>query len=434
MNKSGEINFYQIFFIGVFALIAIVFFIFFATQKTTNGNSGDGNVEITIWGTLPYDVLESTFIEIEDLGEGLSINYSYSDENSFINKFVNSVASGNQPDLVLLPHEVILKNVNILTTIPYDVVTESEYKSQFLPATNILLAEDGILGIPFAVDPLVAFYNKDILQSSFIVNTPTTWAEFVSEVVQNGTIRNESIILQASVGLGGSGNIENMKDIISTLFLQSGNKIVGLDNVSGKRLTSLVTEDFNVSAISENVLQFYTQFSEPNSNVYTWNNSLVKDTIFFLSNKLIYYFGFASEYPDLVKSSPNLSIGVSIVPQLSDESLKATFGRVYAFALPRSPNNYFESINVASLITNTYGVGEKVIPTALLFAYETLPSDEILNTNYRSAIISKNWIDPDFTETNLFFQEMVENIISGRFSIHESLEVFNSQLNNLLVQ
>lgn len=422
-----DINMYQIFFIGLFFLIAIVFFVFFAIQRGGNPEGAGGElVSITIWGTLSPENFEETFIDLE-LNSNIIVNYVFKDENSFESEFKSAVAEGVQPDLVLLPHELILSNQRILTIIPFESFPESDFKNQFLPATQILLTNSGILGIPVSVDPLVAFYNRDILQSSFTVDFPSNWNDFIVNIVNRSTKRNDNVITQASVGIGGVQNIENAKEILSTLFLQSENEIISPEGIS------TLYKGIDEQSVSRNVLEFYSQFSDPTKATYTWNSALARDRSLFLSGQLLVYFGFSSEYTSLTRSQPNLDIGVALIPQL-DDSLKKTFGRVYAFALPRQPNNLQAAITSASTIVGAYAQKEQSVPPAVGSAYVRLPFDDIANANYRSAIIADNWLDANPVLTNIYFRNMLDSLISGRLSASESLTLLDSQLDGLFVR
>ena len=461
INQGGKISFLQIFFIGLFCLFAIVFFVLFATSRGIGKSSNDNAIDtVVIWGTLINDDLNATIDRFNSNSE-IQIRYFFKTESAFSRDFVQAIATRTQPDLVLLPHELILKHGDVLGAIPYKhsdenlAYSRTLYENNFMPATNIFLFSGGILAFPLAVDPIVAYYNKDLLSSIFVANPPRTWDGFVSNVLQSGTKRDGSIILQSAIPLGESRNITNFKDILSALLLQSGSRIVYESNQTNtpRYLSDISNNGDNSKAI--NTTNFYTSFSNPSNRFYTWNGSISNDKLFFASGQSVFYLGFASEYGELLKSAPNLNIGATIIPQLS-ESDQATFGRVYGFATPRvnrsgkidlGVNTFYLNFAQHLIFGYAYTIERSsqqpdgivvyfpnLIPTSVSAAYATqnLPTDPVLNTNYRSVIISKNWLDFDANLTERYFQELVENTTTGVESLESSVEILDSRIENIL--
>ena len=59
-------------------------------------------------------------------------------------------------------------------------------------------------------------------------------------------------------------------------------------------------------------------------------------------------------------------------------------------------------------------------------------SDSAKTIFYNSALISKGWIDPDSKKTDQVFQDMVENITTGKMNIQESVLRASTEIDNLL--
>ena len=50
---------------------------------------------------------------------------------------------------------------------------------------------------------------------------------------------------------------------------------------------------------------------------------------------------------------------------------------------------------------------------------------------YNSALISRGWIDPDSNKTDNIFQNMVENITTGRMSVQESISKASAEIDRI---
>jgi hypothetical protein len=59
-------------------------------------------------------------------------------------------------------------------------------------------------------------------------------------------------------------------------------------------------------------------------------------------------------------------------------------------------------------------------------------SDPVRTVFFNSALISRGWIDPDSNKTDQIFQDMVENITTGRSTVQDSVSTASMQLDNLL--
>ena len=62
--------------------------------------------------------------------------------------------------------------------------------------------------------------------------------------------------------------------------------------------------------VGESVLRFYTQFADPAKETYSWNKTFQNDKNAFISGKLAFYFGYASEYKDIQQKNPNLRFDI----------------------------------------------------------------------------------------------------------------------------
>jgi ABC-type glycerol-3-phosphate transport system substrate-binding protein len=177
------------------------------------------------------------------------------------------------------------------------------------------------------------------------------------------------------------------------------------------------TSKANSLATGNAVLFFYTQFAVPSRDLYSWNRSKGLDRDEFLGGTLGLYFGKGSEYAALARENPNLNFDVEQVPQGSDATVLRNYGDFYAFAIPRA------STNSAGAYALALYLSEPAHATKIASAYNLAPvqrsvlgggsTDSVKNVLYRSALISRGWLDPKPSETSRLFREMIEEVVAN---------------------
>jgi ABC-type glycerol-3-phosphate transport system substrate-binding protein len=276
---------------------------------------------------------------------------------------------------------------------------------------------DGVYGIPFAVDPLVMYWNRDIFSASNLATPPKTWETLVSQTTKAIVHSdNQFNISQSAVALGEYVNVTHAKDILAMLFIQAGTSIVREKGDSYE-----VTFDDTVEnglTPAEAALTFYTQFVSPGKDVYSWNRSKGFDRAEFLSGNLAMYFGKGSERAALIRENSNLNFDVAPIPQGEGSTVKRTYGDFYAFAIPRGSGNIQGAYAAATFLAAPANVKPLIdalefapVHRALFDGSETDPFKKVVN---QSALLARGWLDPAPRETGDIFKTMIEEITSGR--------------------
>ena len=425
---------FQIGIIGVFAVLAVIGVLAFAGVGGF-GQDADEIGKIEIWGTIPNDTVDQLLEAVKDADDSFSgVKYIEKDINTYQKEFVEALAVGAGPDLFLLGHDGIVRNQDKVIEVPYKSFSERDFKNTFIEEGEIYLTATGSLGMPFTVDPLVMYWNRNIFQNVGIANPPKFWDElFVlsPKITQRDSASN---IIRSFTALGEFNNIENAKDILSAFIIQSGNPIV---TASENGLESVLDERFGfASSPAESAIRFYTEFSNPIKSVYSWNRSLPNSKQLFTAGDLAIYFGFASELPDIIRANPNLNFDISALPQLRDSDTRITYGHMNALSISRSSRNPSGAFAVALALTSA---GSNALFSNLsglppvrrdLLAIEQ--TDAIASVLYDSAIISKAWLDPSTVDSRSIFKNMIESVTSGRASLNDAVDTANDELNLLL--
>lgn len=424
---------FRLIFTAVFAIFIVIGVIMFSLFR---GGSGGSQLEqITIWGTIP----KSLFVKsLEDINLNkdvkISVNYIEKESDSFDGDFIEALASGAGPDAILLFQDQILRHRDKLYPIPYSAISERDFRDAFIEEGEIYLFSDGIIALPFAIDPLVMYWNRDAFTAALVTQAPSYWDQFFPLVGKITKVDKDLNILRSAVSFGEFRNIANAKEIVSLLILQAGNPIIKIDKGG---LSSALSENtgFPIPP-TEAALRFYTEFSNPSKTSYSWNRALPLSSSYFLSGDLAVYFGFASELNDIKMKNPNLNFDVAVVPQRRESKTKITFGKMQGFAIVKSSKKLSSSFSTISILTakDNIEAWSKIsgLPPVRRDLLAIGSSDSIGSIFYASAIISKGWLDPNKEETKTIFQNMVESMISGRLRPGESVNQANEEMQNLL--
>jgi multiple sugar transport system substrate-binding protein len=417
---------FQIVILVIFGFLGILGLVLFANYGGFSGESTKVGT-VAIWGTLPQDQMQTVLNALSNQNQEFTgVSYQQHQESSFDNELNAAIATGKGPDLILISQEMLETEQGKLSVIPFSVISQRAYLDRYLPITELFLATDGTYGIPFAVDPLVLYYNRRMLIDANAAVPPSSW-EAVTSLTQQITQSAAGTVAKSSIPFGVYENVENARAIVSLLLLQAGSPIASVSQ-SGLRAT---LSEGNASV--EPALTFYTQFADPVKTVYTWNRAISSARQAFLGGTLAFYPGFASELPALTAANPNLDFDMTAIPQPQTATQRLTYGKAYAFAVPKS------SPNGSGAVTAAIALADASLAPAVSSALSMAPAlrasltpssnDRFSPVYYPQALIAQGWLSPSPSETDRIFGTMISNITSGRMSIAQALSTANQAIN-----
>jgi ABC-type glycerol-3-phosphate transport system substrate-binding protein len=411
-----------------FELILVVVFgvLFFAALILLRSYQPDENSNVSqigvveIWGVLTDASFEPILAELRDTNPGFNtVTYRYVPIEEFDSRFVNALADQKAPDLVLLPHDRLVEHRARLQPVGFDSLPIRDFRTTFIDGAEIFALSDGIYGLPVLVDPLVMFWNRNMLSTFNLLSAPKTWEEVVGTVVPTVTVRDYNrVVTTSGIAMGEYSNIRNSFGVISMLLLQGGSGLVtegqseyrvNLD----ERIGQVGLKNPLASAVT-----FYTNFSNTSNTLYSWNRSLREDKAMFIGENLALYFGYASEGVDIEAKNPNLSFDIAEVPQGSDATVKRTYANFYALAIPRASDNKSGAFVASSILA------DEANSTKLAAAYNMAPvrrsllqlgSDGVYSRiAYSAAPNARGWLNPDLDKTGPILTEMLDSVNANR--------------------
>lgn len=426
---------FQIIMIVVFMAAAIFGILVFSgmikigNDKNIAGSAGT----VTLWGTERSQTFSKVLQSFNKANPTFIVKYVQKNKETFDTDLIEAIALGKGPDMYFLSNDLAFKYSDKIYTIPYTSFPVTTFKSTFVKAGETFLTSKGILALPITVDPMVMYYNRTVLDSNNIVYPPATWDEFQNLVPILTRKDDSSKIIKSAVALGQFSNVSHAKDILSTLFMQLGNPIVVEKN---GRFSSVLDQGSGKNDLSS-VLKFYTDFSDPLKSVYSWNRSLNLSQDEFSAENLAFYFGFASEYPLLVKKNPNQNFSITTMPQIKDTDFKFTYSHVTGIAISSFSKNFTTAFTAASLLATSDFAGQYVkaigaIPArrSLLAVKQTEAFSPIF---YSSALFAGSWLDPSTDDSDNIFRLMVDDVLSGNLTVRQSIDGANNKLTRLFM-
>ncbi len=476
---------FQLVLLLVFGLFFVGALIMFAVLK---GDSASTLPPITVWGTLPASTFNNVLdkarqdAELAAQVKDLQITYVEKRDSDFDREFIEALADGKGPDAVIITQDMLLRHKNKFYPILPTSLSTRTFKDSFIPISGLFQDNTATYALPLFVDPLVMYWNVDMFNNAGYARPPKGWVELPDLALSMSKRDTSGNITKSAVALGEFSNINNAKEILSTLFLQVGAPIIGYGSDGRLRsglnagkvdannapFSPAPTASDEMNAYSEptdgltlspaaSALRFYTDFANPAKKVYSWNHALARSRDRFASGDLAIYFGYASEKPLLQAKNPSISFDVAMMPQISNATSRLTYGKLYGFAIQARSPNVVGAYNIGTLLSSprfsayfakyfnaaparidalAYGY---VLNTGVAADLAENPEDpgrlaraadqEIFN---QAAISARGWLDPDRAQSDSVFRTMVENVISGQYSVANAVSTAESTLSSII--
>src|SRR3989344_4437531 len=256
---------------GILGLIVILGLIFFFTSgnKPTSSNE---KIELIWWKAFEdTENVEDLIDEYQKKHPNVTINYVKKDVAEYEADLINTIASGNSPDIFTIHNDWLPKHVDKLAAMPESLMTEKQYRDAFVDVASADFIKDGkIYALPMAMDLLVLYYNKDMLASQNIVNPPTTWKELMDMTEKLTQESKPGTFSKSAVALGTVNNVNRAVDILTLLMLQNGTQFYSSDFATAQ-FDQPINDSRGSFYPGSQALTFYTQFADPSRTVYTWN-------------------------------------------------------------------------------------------------------------------------------------------------------------------
>jgi multiple sugar transport system substrate-binding protein len=261
--------------LGSVLIVLILLFtaILLLYQNDDSNPSGDGdtepslNVELSYWGLWePESVMQPFIDEYEEANPGVTILYSQQAFTNYENILYTRLQQAESstepaPDIFRINNTWTPKYYKYLSPLPSTVMDQTTYSETFYPtASQDFTAKDGnIYALPWEIDGLALFYNKQLLNQAGYTTPPSDWDSFI-DAAQEMTVKNSfGQITTSGAAIGTANNIKHSADILSYLMLLNN-----VDIIDSTYTSVNLTSSNAVTAMS-----VYTQFSQGDDAIWT---------------------------------------------------------------------------------------------------------------------------------------------------------------------
>lgn len=435
-----NITTFQLIILVIFSFATLAGIFFLSTYRVEQVPEEEKIGNVTIWGTYDARPISTWLNELVAKDQNLAdIRYQEFSAESFEREVLEALAEGRAPDLLLLDNTQVFEQFDRIEPISSEVYSQAAFRQTFLQMGESYFVPNGVLGLPLFADPLVMFWNRSLFQSAGEVRPPIAWQEFFRLVPLFTQKESNLTITSSAIPLGEAVNISHFKEIVATLAFQAGNPLSVLGSTqSGEKFDSVLT---GVSGESPTpsifpALAFYTEFSNPTSEQYSWNRSLPTSEDYFLAGKSATYFGFASEVRPLQLKNPNLNFDIAEVPQSENTVDKSVYARLYGLFIPTGAQNKNGAYKAIFKLTSQESLEQlqEIVKLSVVrrdLAAQSATDDVFTNVFRKQAIYAKTYIDPGDAETNNIFKGLIESVTSGRRTIDQAVLLSDQEINVL---
>jgi ABC-type glycerol-3-phosphate transport system substrate-binding protein len=377
----------------VLTMIAIATMVSGCSKKNPTGSAISN--KIVVWSFEDPDYWKTTLEDIKNGQipelQGYEIEYvKKSLTSSYENDALNSMLSGQGPDVWAIPSDWVPRHKDKLYPAPAGTPINKDLYASAVVQNNFI--EEKIYGFSAFVDPLVVFYNTDLLDAyirefsaqnpppkipsrmnkdeyselpevkaylneyNFRSNIPDNWEDLISWT-EKYTRRSGEGISRSAIALGSTNNVTYSAEILYNMMMQNGIKMVNDNNDLATFNQSINDASGNQVYPGKYAFELFNRFSDPKQATYTWNGNQQKDIDAFIGGQVLMIIAPNSLSTKLSLENPNLKFDKSLVPKIKNsEESQIYYARSVSFVVPNISMLPVQAWNLATLgFSNIYG-------------------------------------------------------------------------------
>lgn len=365
--------------------------------------------DLTIWQPI--------FNAYRKNNDNVYFNYVQMNPDTYEQDLVEALAAGKTPDIIMFRSSWLAKHGNKISPLSETAMTLRNFQETFPDVATVdFVSQNKIYALPVWTDVLAMFYNKDLFNTAGIAAPPKTWDDFIKVVQKLSKKDKFGNLTKSGAAVGTANNVNNAADILSLLMLQVGAKMISDDGTEAAFDRS-VTAGSSTYKPGESALRFYTDFANPKSNAYTWNDKLPNSFDAFTSGQTAIIFDYAVNISRIKQKAPNLRLGIAPTPQLADAAKAVNYADFWGYSVPLVSKNSGAAWNFLIFLTskdiNQYFSNAVLRPASrrdVLSEEQTSPNLGVFAEEILSAA---NWYRVDPSAIDNIFKEMINSVVLG---------------------
>jgi multiple sugar transport system substrate-binding protein len=417
---------------GVILFIIIVTVISLALRGPKKGPAKP--VALQMWGTFETsDNIQPFISAYQQKYPNVQIAYTEKNVETYEEDLLDALATGTGPDIYSIHNDWLPKYMNKLVEASPNILPIKQYRESFLDAPNQdFVKDDKIYAVPLTVDSLALYYNKDILGSAGIALPPKTWNELRQDVKRITIQSSRTSFIRSGVAMGTTSNVNRAFDIMYLLMLQAGLTPYTSD-FSQATLDSQGDGSAGYSYPAADALSFFTSFSNPVSDAYTWNAASRLSTDAFADNELGFLYGYSYTRDYIMKKQPGLNFDVAPVPQPSLSRNALNFANYWGYAVSKQTKNvdyawdFLEFISTKEQLTKYYERHKQ--PTSRRDMVEDQIDDPEIGVFAASNVNAKTFYKKDPAVVDKAITDMIDAVVNRGKDPSEAVSEATQQIN-----
>jgi len=319
--------------------------------------SSEEKRELVIWGFIDEDVFKPIIKDFKQKNKNLEVvYYKKTLDGNYENNALNSILSGQGPDVWAIPNDWVYRHKEKLAPMPEKTLTDKkiivkDYFAEPIIQDNIF--DNQIYGLAPTIDVLQIYYNPAIYESALensnkinknnqeskselskiFRNFPKTWGE-LNKIIPYLNVRNDSYLQRAAIAIGTSNNVTYSEDILSLLMLQAQTRMVSDDLTLATFNLPIKNSAGQDVFAGSNSLTFYANFADPSSPNYAWNSSMPSDVEAFVRGEVAMIFSYSNLAGYLQQIYPNLKFQQALIPQIEETGEIIDYASYTTYVVP----------------------------------------------------------------------------------------------------
>jgi len=352
----------------------------------------------------------------------------------------------SQEDYQLISYE------DLVSDYPCQIVNDVIYSRrgvlQYAPTARLAPTENNqIYSLPLYSDSLALFYNKDIFERAEIEAPPATWKEFREMVKKLARFDRKNNFIQTGAAIGGGKNINRSGDLLALLMMQNGASIINrnLETDINKEIIVKTLNGLEKREAGKMAIEFYTDFADPDSEFYTWNNNLENSIDAFANGRTAMMFNYQYQTKNLLVKNPELNYGIAPMIQI-ENSAPVNFSNYWLPVVSKVPPLEKEvrgissgkiAWNFLSFASRSENVILYLDSTGKAAARNDLIAEQIKSNNFTSvfaaqATSARNFYKPD-DQIDFVLEEMIDGVNDNREKWEEVVDEGVEKIEKFLV-
>lgn len=417
---------------GGLVLIVILIIVMIALGSQ---NKKPAETTLTFWSFTDEESAYDKAIEsFQKDHPSVRVNFVQKDPKDYLADSLNEIAAGNGPDIWTVPNDWMAKYHDKMAPMPDNKLADNEnkksdtdvYKETFYPvvAQNNII-DNKIYGMPLTLETLTLYYNPGLLQDALteyqktatsaeaqnnyrlFTDGPANWDDFAT-LAEAVTKKSDSKITLSGAALGTAERINHSVDILTVMMLQNGAEMTNSNLTAAEFHTA--TNKFDGPAFpGSKALDFYTDFTNPKSPHYSWDDSLGDSIRAFAEGKAAMMIGYQSDKDEIKRITPNLSFSTINLPQVKETKNPVNYASYNTFTVTRTSKNSDLSWDLILALTSQENASQYQMDTnqTVILARK---GDSNQDNPARTA---QSWYKPDPDKANETFADMIRQVNVG---------------------